>query len=165
MVGIKMVCGHVRFTHIAAIIFLLLSIFHVSLQGQSYNWKRGVIRGSIFTVAGVGAGLHETLQHPTTYAGFKRVFPNARNDWWNREVSWKRKYDHPYPLSETFPVFTDGYHVTAAWKTTALIGSAVFITIGEKRPWWHYVIDLTIGSVFYGIGSNATYQYFKYRGQ
>lgn len=141
------------------IIFLVTLTF--SLSGQKYDWKRGLLRGSTFAVAGVSAGLHESIQH--RYTGFKAVFPNADDRFWNPKESWQRKYEKPYPLAETFPVFTDAYHLTNAVRTVGLIGSTTFIVIGEKRPWWHYAVDLGIGCVFYGIGSNATYQYFTFR--
>lgn len=148
------------------IIFLVLTLVSAtSAYSQRYDWKRGLLRGSTFIFAGVGSGLHEVIQHPQTYAGFKRVFPNSADRFWNPSISWERKYDDPYPLSRTFPIFTDAYHLTNAVRTVGLIGSTMYITIGKKRPWWHYGIDLAIGSVFYGIGSNVTYQYFKSRGQ
>lgn len=147
---------------IFSIIFLLTL---GSVQSQQYNWKRGLIRGSLFTISGISAGLHESIQHPQTYAGFKRTFPKSNDKFWNPQISWERKYDNPYPLSKTFPIFTDAYHLTNAIRTVGLVGATTYIVIGEKRPWWHYAIDLGIGAAFYGMSSNVTYEYFKQKGQ
>lgn len=144
------------------IIFLLVT-FAASVHGQKYDWRRGIVRGSTFALAGGVSGLHEGLQHPQTYTGFKRIFPRANDSFWNPSLSWKRKYDNPYPLSATFPMFTDAYHLTNAVRTIGLIGSTTYIVIGQKRPWWHYGIDLLIGGTFYSIGTNGVYQYLKHR--
>jgi hypothetical protein len=76
--------------------------------------------------------LHEVVQHPQTYTGFKQVFPKANDRFWNPSISWERKYDDPYPLSRTFPIFTDAYHLTNAVRTVGLIGSTMYITIGKN---------------------------------
>lgn len=60
------------------VIFLILTLGLIpSASAQKYDWKRGLLRGSTFIISGASSGLHETIQHPQTYTGFKRVFPNA----------------------------------------------------------------------------------------
>lgn len=150
-------------------IFLSLCVITISgfSQGQSssgfsqkpYNWKKGILKGSSYIIPGVASGLHEAILHH--YPKFKDKFPGANDRFWNPKDSWERKYDDPYPGSRMFPVFTDAYHLTNAIKTGGLIGCTMFVTIGEKRPWWHYALDLGIGFAFYSVGSNGTFEYFN----
>lgn len=149
-----------NFLSSSLIIILAFNIVGTCLgQSKSYDLKRGLLRGSTMLIPGISGGLHEVIQH--RYPNFKKRFPKANDRFWNPEVSWEEKYKDPYPGSRMFPVFTDAYHLTNAINSVGLIGSSIFITIGEKRPWWHYAIDFGIGFAFYGMGTNATYEFFK----
>lgn len=142
-----------------SLIGLMISlILPLTVNCQQYDWKRGILRGTTYTIPGISAGLHETILHH--YGDFKKKFPKANDRFWDPRISWERKYEMG-GIHKTFPIITDAYHLTKAIKTVGLIGSTVYITIGERRPWWHYAIDLGIGMTFYGLGSNLTYEYFK----
>lgn len=126
---------------------------------QRYDWRTGFGKGSLFLIPGISAGLHEVLQH--RYVQFKERFPAANDNFWDPRISWEEKYKDPYPFSRTFPLFTDAYHLTNGIKTIGLIGCTANMVIGEKKPWWHYALDVGIGSLFYSIGTNVTYEFFN----
>lgn len=54
-------------------------------------------------------------------------------------------------------VFTDAKHGLAALNTASLVGGTLVVTLGDKRKWYEYVIDL--GSMFIGrsLGFQITY--------
>lgn len=146
------------------IIFLMIP----PVSAQKYDLKRGLLRGSTQIVPGIAFGLNETLSH--RYSNFKTKFPNANDNFWNPDLSWRNKWKNGDPNqgeayfgSSSFLVFsTDGYHLTNFIHHTTIVASTTYIIIGEKRPWWHYCLDLGIGFAFYGLGNTLTQQYFEF---
>ena len=144
--------------------FVLLTLS----TGQSYNWKHAILPAGLSFVSGASSGLHETILHH--YPQFKSKFPEANDQYWNPDISWKNKYangnnaDGPkFPGSTTVFVFTtDAYHFTNSIHRWTLFSAGLTIGIGEKRPWWHYAIDTAVSFVSYSIGFHAVYSvYFK----
>ena len=60
-------------------------------------------------------------------------------------------------LRSLFVFFTDAKHGLAGINTLALVGGTCIVTIGEKREWWEYLIDLGIMSVGRSIGFYTVY--------
>ena len=60
------------------------------------------------TVAGASNGVTEVLRHD--YASFERMFPEANDEFWNPNISWKNKYKNMDPKQG--PAF---------WGSTALL--------------------------------------------
>lgn len=143
------------------ILFLLLLTSH--LAAQPYNWKRPLISGAASFVGGAAWGTHETISHH--YYQFEKRFPNANPQFWNPELSWRNKYKGgdpergpAYPGSMGALVWTtDAKHLLATTNQVMLFGSGIVIGLGEKRPWWHYGIDIVITGAAYSLGFNFTY--------
>lgn len=128
----------------------------------------GIIKGINYKktawVAGIGLfrgfvwGTREVIHY--WYSDFQRRFPNANPGFWNPDQSWTNKYKNgdekqgeAFPLSTTALVpFTDASHLTAALNSASLVGMGIVITIGEKRPWYYYLIDAGVGFISSGIG-------------
>lgn len=141
------------------------------LPSQKKVWDHsplGIIKGINYKktawVAGIGLfrgfawGTHEVLNY--WYSDFQRRFPNANPGFWNPDQSWTNKYKNgdekqgeAFPLSTTALVpFTDASHLTAALNSASLVGMGIVITLGEKKPWYYYLIDAGVGFIASGIG-------------
>lgn len=123
----------------------------VPCAAQRYNWKRAVAPASLSLVAGASWGLHETLQHHNSR--FFRAFPGASRRYWGPE-SWQNKYNDPWwkPVQ-----ISDGLHLSATLHHVALFGAGVTITLGERRPAWHYLVDAGISLGAYSLGNVLVY--------
>jgi len=54
--------------------------------------------------------------------------------------------------------FTDAKHLTASTAFAGTFAAGACITIGERRPWWHYPLDALISFGFYSAGFNLFYK-------
>ena len=138
----------------------LLSAVHMS--AQKYNWKRAGIVAGFGVIGGVAYGTHETAVHKPWN------FPSSWNpQYWNASKSWTNKYWHgdkangPKFPGSTGPLvmFTDAKHLSSTIHRAALIGAGMTIGLGERRPIWHYAVDLCIGFAAYSLGFHACYTY------
>ena len=146
-------------------IIIICTLFSLNTQAQvkKYNWKRAIVPASLSFVSGTTNGLNQTISHH--YSSFKTVFPKANDRYWNPEYSWMNKYkggdQHAGPKyfgSTTFLAWTtDAYHLTNTVSRATLFSAGVSIGIGEKRPWWHYAIDVGVSFVSYSAGFHLVY--------
>lgn len=108
---------------------------------------------SLCFVAGASWGLHETLMHHN--AAFFRVFPGASRRYWGPQ-SWQNKYEDAWYV----PVqVSDGKHLTATAHHIALFAAGVTISIGERRPVWHYLADAGLSLASYSLGNTIVYDW------
>lgn len=124
------------------------------------NWHKG----SLMFVAGACDGQVETLSHH--YDKFKKVFPNANDQYWNPAISWENKWaDDTYKtekflFSSTALVWTtDGYHMFKMGQKASIF-TAVTIDIGKsrhKKKFKHYIVDFVFYSGCYTAGFYSTY--------
>ena len=123
---------------------------------KKWDYNRSLLGFSVGLIGGASWGLHETLNYH--YSSFKRVHPKADDQWWDPEISWQNKNTSSLPFSRSlFVFFTDAKHGLAGINTLALVGGTCIVTIGEKREWWEYLIDLGIMSVGRSIGFYTVY--------
>jgi len=115
-------------------------------------------------VAGTLDGTVEILRHD--YGAFKRVFPNANDEFWNSEISWQNKWEggerangEKFLGSSTmFAWTTDGYHLLRTGQKAFIVTGVVFKIGGPKRKWTHYALDFVTHSVAYSLGFNFSYE-------
>lgn len=138
------------------------------LEIMTYNWKRPIIGASIGALSGASWGLHETLVHH--YNLFESKYPGANTQYWDPSESWRRKYSGgdpsagaAYPGSTTILAWTtDAKHLFGTAHRVTLFASAVVITIGDRRPVWHYLLDAGISFVGFTTGFHGIYSlYFR----
>lgn len=104
------------------IIHLLLIAALVQGHAQT-NWKKYAIAGSSALMSGMLDGTIESISFHYQ-SGFKSRFPNANNQFWNPELSWRNKYKNGDPAqgpkftgSTTVFAFTgDAYHMLRTSK-------------------------------------------------
>lgn len=138
---------------------LFIILFPAALTGQ-YNWKRPLVAGSAAFVSGAAWGLHEKTMHH--WPQFQQRFPRANPQYWNPAISWTNKYrDWPEDKRlRNVPVqFTDAKHLLASVNQGALFTAGVVITLGDRRPLWHYAADIAITSACYSIGNRLTFNW------
>ena len=126
-------------------------------------WKRnGVSCGMMFN-AGLAEGYNNALQFH--YAGFKKVYPFAKDQWADPCQSWTNKYrghdpqnGEAYPFSTSALVWTtDAWHFTK-FQRDMYLGCAVAFKIGGgKQKWFWYLFDIAVYSVFMDVGFNISY--------
>lgn len=131
---------------------------------KKWNYKRSLIGCGVAFIGGVANGYHETILNH--YPQFKRVHPNANDEFWNPQISWLNKYEdfdkygkrEAYFGSTTFLAWTtDAYHLSSVISNTSIVGATCIITIGEKRKWWEYGIDIVAMSLARSSGFHLIY--------
>lgn len=123
---------------------------------KTWNYKRTGLAFLTGFVGGSAWGVHETITYH--YSAFEKVHPNADRQWWDPSISWNNKNTSSLPFSRDFmAVFTDAKHGLAALNTTSLVGGTLVVSLGDKRKWYEYVVDL--GAMFVGrsLGFELTY--------
>lgn len=123
----------------------------------AYDYRRAIAPASLAFVSGASWGLNQTLAHHNHR--FFRAFPNASPRYWGPD-SWKNKYwqfDPDQGRNSTPIWFTDGQHLTATINQTLLFGAGITITLHDRRPLWHYALDIGITSAAYTLGNATTY--------
>jgi len=118
--------------------------------------------GSAFA-SGAAWGLHEKTAHH--WGAFQKRFPNANPLVWNPDESWRAKYVNHDPEQGRVkwgpvakPVqLTDAKHALATITQAGLLSAGVCVTIGDRRQWWHYALDLTLVSAARSAGNFLTF--------
>ena len=121
------------------------------------------LTGSLVFTAGASKGFNETLMHH--WKGFHHMFPNANEQWFNPEISWRNKYKDGdpdgaarFPLSKSVLVmFTDQYHLNNFINKAAWTSTLVLKICEGKKPFIHYVYDFIFYSVCHQLGFALTY--------
>lgn len=135
----------------------------LKVQFQNYQkWRPAASFGFGF-VGGVARGIREVLI--IDYRAFKAKHPNSNDQFWNPKVSWTNKYADGDPnKGAKFPgarhlgvIVTDGYHLMPAIYMTCTTFGSVVATIGVKKPWWHYAINVASMTVGSWAGFHLTY--------
>ena len=136
---------------------------------QKYSLKRAILPASLAFAAGASWGFHETsVNWPD------RIPDSWSQQFWDGRISWRNKYKNgatwqpPLKLepkfwgSTTFLAWTtDSKHLFALTHRWSQLGAGVTIGIGEKRPWWHYGLDVAISAAAYTAGFYVVTESFK----
>lgn len=140
-----------------AIRFLLTVLLFTTLCINSIAQinKEHIIKYSLIFLSGASDGIHECLWYH--YDSFKRVHPNANDDYWNPYISsnqinngnlWNRTYGR---------AFSDGNHLTRFFDRNLLLASGVVVVLGNGKQWYKYAIDFVIGLACRTAGFHLTY--------
>lgn len=130
-----------------------------------YTVKRAAMGAGLAGISGAAWGVHETaVHHPD------RIPADWNRQFWGRE-SWRNKYRHGDPAagpayfgSTTFLAWTtDAKHLFGTMHRATLFGSAVVISIGQRRPAWHYLIDAGISFVAFSVGFHGVYSLYFHK--
>jgi hypothetical protein len=117
--------------------------------------KRNAVTWACFTVAGVSDAINGVIY--ADYEDFKRVFPDANDQFCDPRISWTNKYKNHDPLqgpafwqsTGLLVTFTDLYHTTRTFNHTFLILGGTIRPWGEHMKWYWYFIDFVAGMVVY----------------
>lgn len=121
------------------------------------------VTSGLLLVSGFCDGTSEVLK--IKYDRFSHVFPNANDQFWNYNISWKNKYkdgtppDAAFPGSKTSLVWTtDGYHMMRAMRNATMI-TALVIPLHNisKKNWKNYLQQGIINYFAYTAGFNLAY--------
>lgn len=112
---------------------------------------------------GIFKGYGDVLNYH--YPSFKRLHPNANDQWWNPDLAWTNKYKNGIPPEPKFwgskTIFVDlttADHAAYGLSKYCMIG-AVCIKIGEKgKPIKHYLLDALIYTAVYNAGFWTVYE-------
>lgn len=127
----------------------------VKPKPEKYNWKRAGIAAGISAGSGFMWGLHQVLSH-RPFSVFQRAFPSANEQFWNPSISWTNKYigHDPENGRNGKPIWiTDGSHLLASGNQTTIFAAGAVVTIGKRRPLWHYAADITGSFIGYNFGN------------
>ncbi len=147
-----------------AIAIAILAIALTTAAGQTVGayLKRNALSLSAMTLAGAADGLTEVIRYD--YPAFKNRFPNANDQFWQPELSWRNKWKDGDPAngpayfgSTTILVWTtDGYHLSRTLQKSFICAAIAFKIGDRKQKWYLYLIDFAAHSAAYSIGFNAT---------
>lgn len=147
------------------LLLLISSLSYSQITLKNWDYKTTAIGCAIGFMGGVASGYHETTLHH--YPQFKKIHPFANDNYFYPAISWTQKYKNGDPLqgerfflSTTVLVpFTDFYHLTNMIDRTSFLCATIYVTIGEKRPWWHYAINIASTLAARRIGFGLVYDY------
>lgn len=119
--------------------------------------------------SGLMDGWNQTLNFH--YPEFKRVFPGAKDQFWNPAISWENKYAkdksgavltdyEAFPFSTTALVLvTDGHHLTRAGDHVFMFATVgfYFSDLGKKN-WKQIGLDILVTSFARSAGFNTAYR-------
>lgn len=130
---------------------ILLLLFVCSLSAQKYNFRHAIMPASLAIVSGACWGMHETcVHHPDR-------LPDSWNaQWWDGRISWTNKGTGLW--GSTFGAFgSDAKHTFGTLHRYSLFASGLTVTIGQKRPTWHYFADMAISFAAFSVGFHTVY--------
>lgn len=144
------------------IVILLIALFSYSQVLTKKDLNPLLIKSGLMLVSAFCDGTSEVLK--IKYEDFKRVFPNANDQFWDYNISWVNKYHNGIPPTPKFPfsktglVFTtDGYHLMRMMRNCTMV-VGVTIPLGSKpKNWKTYVTEGLILYGAYTIGFNMSY--------
>ncbi len=135
------------------------------------EWKKYIVSGSSAFASGFLDGTIETISYHY-YNGFKTRFPNANDQFWNPELSWRNKYKNGDPTlgpkftgsTTFFAATTDAYHLLRTAKRT-LDGFTVVhymnsnrqVKMNKKKRIIKTVKDFVIISAIRSVGFHLSY--------
>lgn len=110
--------------------------------------------------SGAAWGVHETVvHHPNRIpSGWNRQFWDNRESWRNKYAGGDPEGGAKYFGSTTFLAWaTDAKHLFATAHRVTLFGAGAMLTIGEKRPLWHYAVNAGISFLAFSAGFHLAY--------
>lgn len=133
---------------------------HVVDGKKRYDVRKAILPASLAMVSGAAWGFHETSVHHAD-----RIPDSWNQQYWDGRISWRNKYKDGNPdLGPRFPGSTtvlawttDAKHLFGTAHRATLFASGVTITIGERRPVWHYLADVGISFAAFSIGFHSVY--------
>lgn len=138
---------------------------------RQYNWRRGMACFGLGAVSGASNGLHETLAYH--YSKFADKHPGADPQKWDPSISWRNKYEGgdvgkgpAYFGSTTFLVATTDWKHRLGLAHRAGLGlTGIVVVFGEKKPWWHYGLNMVSAYAGYSLGFNLLYNQIYGKGK
>ncbi len=129
---------------------LLSAIFGNSQNPYKFKAKEHIAPVTLMFLAGAADGLNQVINY--RYAGFKKAFPHANDQYWYPAFSFKNKYQNgdrtqgaAFPGSTGALVFvTDGHHLTR-FAEKLFIAGAVSITFTQERKNWKVYVLQALG--------------------
>lgn len=117
------------------------------VTGIFKDYKREILPLSLVFLAGAADGLNQSITYQ--YNNFKKVFPNANDQFWSPQLSFTNKYKNHDPLQGAafpgskgpFVFLTDGYHLTRFGERLFLAGALSLKITGRKQKWYFYVLQ------------------------
>lgn len=142
-------------------LILLLFAFLLSctaLEAQRLRLRELIAPAAFSMGAGATWGMHEAISH--RWGTVQAKYPKLNPAFWNPKESWKNKYYNRDPEQgrNKTPIWvTDGKHMLASASFLGIFGAGVTVTIGGKKPVWHYLVKAAVSGVFYTAGNYLTY--------
>lgn len=127
-----------------------------SLKHYLKSWPRKAAGAGLMAVSGACYGVHETVVHHPD-----RIPESWNPQWWDNRYSWPNKGTSLWGRS--FGSFgSDAKHTFGPIHRWTMYSGAVVFTIGQRRPWWAYGLDVLVGFGSFSAGFHGVYNlYFK----
>ena len=105
-------------------------------------------------------GVHQTVVRRT-----ERLPGGWSRNWWEPSQSWRNRYAGGDPRNgPRFPGSTGVLGWTTEAQTlfgtghrAALFASGLTITLGQRKPVWHYAVDVALNGVAFSLGYHTLY--------
>lgn len=145
------------------IITIVLLLSSTASYTQAINLRKEWPTLATAFLSGSSDGAAETLRDH--YKEFKLRFPNANDQFWNPDISWKNKYKNgdytqgpKFPFSTNALVWTtDGFHLMRASKNTLMVTTIILHT-REKKSFKNHLINTLLHTAAYHAGFNFTHK-------
>lgn len=131
---------------------------------QPFNWKQTAYGCAGTFVAGAWHGGRDLAY--ADYPRFRQLYGAKNRQFYDPIVSWKNKWKNGdvtqgerFPGSSTvFVGVTDWYHLANEGNKYSLLSGGMILTIGERKPFWHYALKFASATVAYSVGFHVIYR-------
>lgn len=134
-------------------VLIILLFVSTAINAQLISGQN-IAKYSLIFVAGAADGVNQTLLFH--YDNFKRVHPDANDQFWDPFLSYTNKGNTLF--GKTFGAsFSDGYHLTRWFDRNSMLASGTLVILSNGNNWVGYIADFLIGFLCRSIGFHLTY--------
>lgn len=141
--------------------------FDIPVQKEKIKWKRYLLPAGTAFLSGAFDGVNQTVLHH--YSAFKRVFPDANDQWNDPRISHRNKWkidengkvlvgEERFLFSSNWLVWTtDNYHATRTGDQWMISMTIMFHPERYGKKWWEKGLEVVGYSLMRKAGFHATY--------
>jgi hypothetical protein len=132
-------------------------------MAEAQQWKEITAIAAMGMIAGVADGQREVIVHNKW--AYRSRHPQANENWWNPDSTWKRADNGPQ-----FLVFTkDKYHLNQFIRQSMFLGQTTVIAIVQvgdykkhgKFRWGKLLLNLAIMQGSYMMAKGLTHKFYQ----
>ena len=134
---------------------LFILLFCSGIMNAQLFTKSDYAKMSLCFVAGASDGVHEALWYH--YDNFKRVHPNANDNYWNPYISSNNMNNTTVWNRTLGRGFADGNHTTRWIDRNSMLSALTISGLSNGKNYWGYIFDFVKFFIVRSLGFTLTY--------